>query len=224
MSDRDEISAYVLGDLEPAAAERLRAREAADPGFAAEVAAVRALVAQLGDLGPEEWDPVEPPPLRYAPQPAPRRRSWWRPVTLRPALAVTAAVLLLGVGVAIGALVAGGGGGGGGGGGRVVALAPVGQAPRSADGTADLRDGTMRLSARGLPGNARGDFYEVWMMRSPTDLVSVGSFTVGTDGRATVDMPVTASTARYPIIDVSLEPGDGNPGHSGMSVLRSRPI
>jgi anti-sigma-K factor RskA len=221
MSERDDISAYVLGELEPAVAERLRARERSDPGFAAEVAAVRALVAQIDELGPAEWDLKQPPPLRFAPPAAASGRSRRRALVLRPAVAALVALVLLAAGVGIGALVAGGGGSSGG---RAIALSAVGPAPRDARGVARLGGTTMRLSVRGLPRAARGDVYEVWMMRSATDLVSVGTFVVGPDGRASVVMPVTASPRRYPFIDISLEPPDGNPAHSSISVLRSKAL
>jgi hypothetical protein len=62
------------------------------------------------------------------------------------------------------------------------------------------------------------------MLRDPKHLVAVGSFRVGPDGRARVDLPVTASSRRFPVLDISREPADGDPAHSGHSVLRSRPI
>jgi hypothetical protein len=38
-----------------------------------------------------------------------------------------------------------------------------------------------------------------------------------------VDPPLTASARRFPVLDISLEPADGNPAHSTISVLRSAP-
>jgi anti-sigma-K factor RskA len=217
VSERDQIAAYVLGELEPAEAERLRAREAADPGFAAAVARMRALVQTVDELGPEEWAPAEPPPLAFAPPAAARRRT----LVLRPAIAALAAIVLLVVGAVGGALL---GGGGTGDGGQLVALAPVGDGPPEASADARLSSDRMRLKVSGLPPLSGGAFYEVWMLRSPKELVSVGSFQVGPDGSATVDMPVTASPSQYPVIDISREPDDGDPAHSTLSVLRSKPI
>jgi anti-sigma-K factor RskA len=82
----------------------------------------------------------------------------------------------------------------------------------------------MQLSVSGLPRVGGGGFYEVWMMRDATHLVALGSFRVGADGRARVDLPVTASPRRFPVLDISREAADGDPAHSGHSVLRSRPI
>ena len=59
------------------------------------------------------------------------------------------------------------------------------------------------------------------MIRDARRMVSLGTFTVGRDGRAVVTLPVTADPRRYPVMDVSIEPADGNPAHSGHSVLRS---
>ena len=82
----------------------------------------------------------------------------------------------------------------------------------------------MHLSVSGLPPVGRGGFYEVWMLRDAAHVVALGSFRVGPDGRARVDLPVTASSLRFPVLDISREPADGDPAHSGHSVLRSRPI
>jgi hypothetical protein len=35
-------------------------------------------------------------------------------------------------------------------------------------------------------------------------------------------MPVAVDVARYALVDVSLEPDDGNPDHSSTSVMRAR--
>ena len=78
----------------------------------------------------------------------------------------------------------------------------------------------MHLTVSGLPRVGGGGFYEVWMLRDPAHLVALGSFRVGADGRARVDLPVTASARRFPVLDISREPADGDPEHSGHSVLR----
>jgi anti-sigma-K factor RskA len=174
---------------------------------------------------------MAPPPLRatVAEQHAPverrraRRRGRFAPgLVLRPALAAAAVLALVVLGTALGALIAGGDGSLSAG--REVALAAVGDGPRGAHADARLRSTTMRLTVSGLPRVGTGGFYEVWMMRDATHLVALGSFRVGVDGRARVDLPVTASPRRFPVLDISREPADGDPAHSGHSVLRSRPI
>ena len=193
-------------------------------------AELRHVAAQLRALGPEEWELAAPPPLRatVAEQHAPverrraRRRGRFAPgLVLRPALAAAAVLALVVLGTALGALIAGGDGPRAG---REVALAAVGDGPRGAHADARLRSTTMRLTVSGLPRVGAGGFYEVWMMRDATHLVALGSFRVGADGRARVDLPVTASPRRFPVLDISREAADGDPGHSGHSVLRSRPI
>jgi Anti-sigma-K factor rskA len=140
----------------------------------------------------------------------------------RPALAAAAGLMLVVLGTALGALIAGGDGSPVAG--REVALAAVGDGPRGAHAAARLRATTMQLTVSGLPRVGAGGFYEVWMMRDATHLVALGSFRVGADGRARVQLPVTASPRRFPVLDVSREADDGDPAHSGHSVLRSRPI
>jgi anti-sigma-K factor RskA len=191
-------------------------------------AELRDVAARLRALGPEEWEPAAPPSLRatIAERHAPverRRAGRFAPrLGRRPALAAAAALVLVVLGVVLGALIAGGDGSPVAG--REVALAAVGDGPRGAHAAARLRASTMQLTVSGLPRVGAGGFYEVWMMRDATHLVALGSFRVGADGRARVDLPVAASPRRFPVLDVSREAADGDPAHSGHSVLRSRPI
>jgi anti-sigma factor RsiW len=84
----------------------------------------------------------------------------------------------------------------------------------------------VRLEVFGLPANESGTYYECWFV-GPGDTeeqpnrVSVGTFTVGTDGTATVVMTSSADPARYPKMGVTLEPDDGNPGRTGPKYLVS---
>lgn len=194
-------------------------------------AELRDVGARLRALGPEEWEPAPPPPLRatVAQQHASveRRRAGrggrFAPgLVRRPALAAAAGLVLVVLGTVLGALIAGGDGSPVAG--REVALAAVGDGPRGAHAAARLRATTMQLTVGGLPRVGAGGFYEVWMMRDATHLVALGSFRVGADGRARVDLPVRASPRRFPVLDVSREAADGDPAHSGHSVLRSQPI
>lgn len=90
---------------------------------------------------------------------------------------------------------------------------------RGTRGTATARlDGEGRsarldIEVSGLP---RGR-YEVWLYDSLAEAVSVTSFR---GPRARVDRPLPADPSGYEFVDISREPSDGNPNHSGQSLLR----
>jgi hypothetical protein len=174
------------------------------------------LITRLESLGRDEWRPQRPPELvmpREA-QVAPRRR---RALTLRPLPAFAVALLLLTVGAG-GALIATSGDEDPG---RTLALAPL---TRGGDGKVKLArsGGRATLVVSGLEPSRRGEFYELWLLSPPGDLVALGSFRVTAAGRATRDVRVPVDLSRYRFIDVSVEPDDGDPSHSSRSVLRGR--
>ena len=172
------------------------------------------LLTRLEALGPDEWHPEPPPPLRLPP--APRRR---RALVLRPLPALAAALVLLALGAG-GALIATSGDEPRG---RAIALAPL---VLGAGGEARLQlaGGGRRatLVASGLRPSRRGEFYELWLLRPDAELVALGSFRVGADGRARIQVPLPVSPSEYRFVDVSVEPDDGDPAHSTRSVLRGR--
>lgn len=224
MTDSTAID-YVLGELDGPGRTAAERRLRDDPGFRAEVERLSPVVARLEALPREGWEALEPPPLRMpadaARTPSPRRA---RRLVLRPAIAVAASLALVGAGVAGGVVAAGGGGDGDKGtASSPIALSAVDAADPGARGKATVvRDGesAIRLSLDGLAPNGRGDAYEAWLMDGPERLVSLGSFRVGPSGSATVTLPVPAAPGRYRFVDVSRERLDGDPGHSGTSVLR----
>ena len=78
-------------------------------------------------------------------------------------------------------------------------------------------DGERRLELQvdGLP--AGDGFYEVWLLRPDLEgLQPLGT----TDGRGDFIVPDELDLSTYLVVDVSREPLDGNPAHSGQSVLR----
>jgi hypothetical protein len=79
-------------------------------------------------------------------------------------------------------------------------------------GTATVSDGKLTLNAT-LP---RGS-YEVWLYNSILDARSVGK---GRGPALKVNADLPGNWKRYRFVDVSREPADGNPSHSGESVLR----
>src|SRR3954463_14301518 len=95
-----------------------------------------------------------------------------------------------------------------------VKLAAIGAAG-DVSGSAQLTDGGkgLKLDVSGLPAGA----YEVWLYDSVIDAVSIGKGN-GPELKLDVKLPANASNYRY--VDVSREPADGNPNHSGESVLR----
>lgn len=164
---------------------------------------------------------ADPAPAAAPEHVAPRRRSR---VRRRTALLLTAAAAVVGLVLGLGGgwyLFAGGPGGAD----TVVSRTALDPLPgwSGARGSAELeRDGDGRLSLvvdldhRAADGAA--PLREVWMMRSDlSGLVSVG-FLDGDTGRFVV--PSGVDPSRYPVVDVSAESNDGDPAHSGDSVVR----
>jgi hypothetical protein len=90
----------------------------------------------------------------------------------------------------------------------------------SAGGRAEVvqTDGGRRLDVQvSRLGSATG-FYEVWLIdRDVKRMVPVG---VLRGDRGEFSLPEGVDLKTYPIVDISEEPLDGNPAHSGVSVLR----
>ena len=95
-------------------------------------------------------------------------------------------------------------------------LAPLGDA---GEGNAELvdRDGSLQLRLSTNDLDAGDGFLEVWVINPDvTQLVSLGPLRA--DG--VYELPQGLDPAAFPIVDVSVEPIDGDPTHSGASVLR----
>lgn len=77
----------------------------------------------------------------------------------------------------------------------------------------------VEVDLTGLP-DAGGDNLELWVINADvTDMHSLGNVT-SSDGRFALPFGVTA--ADFPIVDISIEPDDGDETHSGQSVLRGQ--
>lgn len=65
--------------------------------------------------------------------------------------------------------------------------------------------------------------HELWLLPAEGrgDPVAIGTFRVSPDGRATASYRLPGDPADYALFDVSEEPDDGDPAHSGRSVLRA---
>ncbi|MGK5111591.1 MULTISPECIES: anti-sigma factor [unclassified Geodermatophilus] len=63
------------------------------------------------------------------------------------------------------------------------------------------------------------DYYEVWLLdEAVSRLQAVGVVQGGSD--VTLELPPGLDLGEYPVVDVSVEPLDGDPSHSGVSVAR----
>ena len=217
---REQITAYLLGELGPVEAAALEARVSADPELADEVETMRRLVTELEAAPPEAWHAQRTlPPLKLPGERAeatPGRRSWAPP---RLALAGGLAVAVFAIGLAIGIGVGGDDEPTG------PLVSSVGLHALGGDGASglvSLAEGeprTAEVVIDGLPRSAAGEHYELWLLGSG-DPVSLGTFTVGPDGHADNVITIPVDPGAYRSFDVSVEPDDGDPAHSGDSVLR----
>jgi anti-sigma-K factor RskA len=222
VSREADIVSYLLGEMAPGERRALEQRASRDPAFRDEVDRMRAVVADLEAMPALGWGAAEPPPLPDLPPLAdlgrPARR---RTFIIRPMVAVAASVAVLAAGIGIGALVTGGGGGGAEG--PAFALQALGEAGAQASGEARVVDDGgegLRLRVDGMEPSQTGEFYELWLLDGPDRLVSLGSFRVPDSGEVEVDVPLPVPVGDFAFIDVSVEREDGDPGHSGRSVLR----
>ena len=100
--------------------------------------------------------------------------------------------------------------------GQTQALAALGGGKGS--GQVSVTDEGATITIRGLPDPDPGT-YQVWLYDNLVDAQSLGTFSKGS-GQLEVKLPPDARQYRY--LDVSHEPPDANPNHSGDSVLRAR--
>lgn len=139
----------------------------------------------------------------------PRRRAW---------IGVAAAVVVA-LSVAGGWLVSGRSGG------VVVASAPLSNEGLSPLGSAS--SGKAKIVERGAsfllrldvtgPPKEPDSYIEVWLIDSQVKgMISLGPFR----GNGDYPIPSGVDPAKFPIVDVSVEPADGVPTHSGVSILR----
>lgn len=79
--------------------------------------------------------------------------------------------------------------------------------------------GHMQLHLHTADLGAYGGYIEVWMIDpTVTRMISLGPLRA--DG--SYDLPDTMDPSDFPIVDISAEPNDGNPAHSGTSLLRGQ--
>lgn len=232
---RDQISSYLLGELDAAETAAFERRLDADPDLREDVERLRPVVGSLEALPAEIWEAPQPPSLAMpegAEEPAQERgngrsrtgrRLRLPTITLRPAPGAALAALLLAVGVAGGLLIGGNGSSQGPGTGATdLVLRRTGDGPPGARGDVFVGEGKQRatVDVEGLKPNGSHAFYELWLLDDDGRMIALGSFRIGADGRAKVDLPIPVAPSRYRYFDISLQEDNGNPTHSGISVLR----
>jgi anti-sigma-K factor RskA len=232
------VALDLLDADEHALAERLLAD---DPTFRAEVERLRTATAALPALDRTAWEPVPPPPLASdviaTPQDPPAARRAWRagrargsrrternatrprPRPRRAPLLAAASGLGLAVAAAAALAIVLLTGGDPHPDTTTIALRALAGTPGRASLTLSGADAQLRGS--GLPPSGAHDYYEAWLADARGRMVSMGTFRVGRDGSLDVRMAVAVDVSRYTLVDVSLEPDDGDPGHSDRSVLRA---
>jgi|SRR5215204_2971324 len=77
----------------------------------------------------------------------------------------------------------------------------------------------IELEVRELPRLHKDEYYEMWYAREDGGKISCGTFRAQPEGQTTVNLTAPASAVSYPIIEVTREPDDGDPGSSGEKVL-----
>jgi len=94
----------------------------------------------------------------------------------------------------------------------------------SSGGDAEVvQEGAGRVLELDVPTLTRDPkgFYEVWLLdKDAKRLVSIGLLDPSQGTTARFPIPDDVDLATYPVVDVSVEPADGNPAHSGDSVVR----
>jgi anti-sigma-K factor RskA len=103
---------------------------------------------------------------------------------------------------------------------RVVASARLQPLPsKQASGSAEVDDVDKgrELSVHVKTAPPQGAYLEVWLMSDPKHLISLGALQSSTGSFA---LPAGLDLSRYKIVDVSVEPYDGNPAHSTDSLVR----
>ncbi len=137
-------------------------------------------------------------------------RSWGRRGAIFTAVAAALLLVAVPVGLAIG---------GDGDPDRRAELLAMSDFAGSGEAELDGRDLNVRFDGDAAPD---GSFYELWLLDldggEVARLESLGQIEVAADG--TYQVPDGIDLDEYDVVDVSVEPDDGNPEHSGVSVLR----
>jgi anti-sigma factor RsiW len=202
---QDDLPGLLLGELPPATASAVDRHLAGCDPCRRDLAAVAVASSALRDTSRLEFPALPPSGHRDR-----RHRGRWL---------VGAAAAVLALALVIGGLIAGRDRDAG----RDQRVTLAATAAGGPSGQARMRgagdDQVMTMTARNLPRPASGAWYEVWLLGDAGEAFPVG--VLAPDGEGIWSLPAEVA-ARYRSIDVSLEPADGDPAHSGRSVLRGR--
>jgi Anti-sigma-K factor rskA len=84
----------------------------------------------------------------------------------------------------------------------------------------------VEIDTRELPILPAGEFYEVWFVAPVAEegaapRISAGTFHPDPGGRSHVRLAAAVDPARYPVVEITAEPGDGDPAAAGPVVMRT---
>lgn len=224
---------YLLGEMDDARSTEFEAECRFDESLAFMVEELRPVVTKLESLPDEAWDMPEPPPLVMpgsppeftaadAAMPTARSRSGFG--WMRAGLGFAAALFILAAGVLIGIQLESDGPGGSTAPEQTLALESVGpEGPPDASGLVSLtssEEDAVTLDVSGLKPTGSDEFYELWLLGEEGELVALGTFRVEPDGDSQIEVPLPVSPGDYEYFDVSIQEENGDPSHSGRSVLR----
>jgi anti-sigma-K factor RskA len=111
---------------------------------------------------------------------------------------------------------------------RVVdtALAPTGEG--EAEVFQSDRGELLKIEAEGLPVPTKSQICQVWVVGAADTAdaqvrIPVGTFTT-TDGTVKVEFPIAVDRTRYPRVEITLEPDDGDPRQNGPTIVQADPV
>lgn len=81
----------------------------------------------------------------------------------------------------------------------------------------------VRVDTTALPVLPAGGLYQVWFVDAddPARRVTAGTFHPFADGTTQVRLAAAVDPVRYPVLEITVEPGDGDPAPSGEVVVRT---
>jgi hypothetical protein len=100
-----------------------------------------------------------------------------------------------------------------------VPLEPLADYTATGKATLEVVDGTEMLAVDVSDLPTTDGYFEVWLLApDASSMIALG--TLGPGETATLPLPAGISLADYPVVDISVEPYDGDPAHSTDSVVR----